>query len=132
MSQFKEEERVQVIATKSTYLNQYGTVVQAGWDSARINVDGLTGDMRFSDQELVHAPHVPAPGKELLRTQRYLRELDEDTKLMMDASDLLPNGSGVQRNLRDFAKRQAKIVYNMKMLMAQDGVKPLEAEDGGE
>lgn len=132
MSRFKTEERVQVIATHSTYLHQFGSVVETDRSSVRVQVDGVKMAMRFSDTELIPAPHVPAPGKELLRTQRYIRELDEDTKLLSNAANLFPQGTSVQKDMQAYATHQAKIVYNLKMLLSQDGIKPLEDEDGGE
>lgn len=131
MSRFKTEERVQVIATHSSYLHQFGSVVETDRSSVRVLVDGVTMVMRFSDTELIPALHVPAPGKELLRTQRYIRELDEDTKMLSNAASLYPQGSSVQKDLQAFATHQAKIVYNLKMLLSQDGVVFREDEDGG-
>lgn len=132
MSQFKKDERVQIAAEKSHYYEQYGTVIEVDTNSVRLILDGEKRPSRFLDGELVSAPYVPAPGKELTRTLAYIRELGEDAKLMLDASDLLPSGSSVQRDLRDFAGRQSKIVYTLKMLLDQDGVKLGEDEDGVE
>lgn len=129
MSRFKKEERVQITSVSSTYLNQFGTVVETDFTSVWVLVDSVSRKMRFADFELIPAPHVPAPGKGLTRTQTYLQELDEDAKLMLDASDLLPNGSGVQKDLRDFAGRQSKIVHLMKQVLQQDGVKLWEDGD---
>lgn len=128
MSRFKKEERVQVIAPQSIYLHQYGTVIETDSASVRILIDGETRQSRFWDTELILAPHVPIPGKGLERTQAYLRELGEDAKLMLDASDLLPNGSGVQKDLRDFAGRQSKIVHLLKQTLQQDGITLWEDE----
>jgi len=129
MSRFKKQQRVQVIAFQSNYRLQYGTVVETDSASVRVMVDGEGKTMRFWDTELIAAPNNPSPSKELTITQAYLRELEEDAKQMMDASDLLPNGSGVQRDLRDFAGRQSKIVYLLRQCLQKDGIEVLEAED---
>jgi hypothetical protein len=131
MSRFKNQERVQVIANPSGYHLKYGTVVETDTASVRVRVDGEGRGMRFWDTELVPAPHAPAPEKELTQTQKYIRELDEDTKLLFDAAGLYPQGTSVQKDLQAFASHQAKIVYNLKLVLSQDGVTLWEAEDGG-
>lgn len=72
---------------------------------------------------------VPAPAKELTQTLKYLRELDEDAKLLRDASQVCPVNSTLRKDLDAFAASQAKIVYNLKMLLDQDGVTLWEDED---
>lgn len=130
MSRFKHDERVQIIAVGSTYRLQYGTVVETATSSVHVAIDGVDRPLRFWDTELLSAPNVPAPAKELARTQKYLRELDEDAKTLFAASQLVPVNSLMRKELDAFAASQAKIVYNLKLLLKQDGVKLWEAEDG--
>lgn len=129
MSRFRKDERVQIIATISDYHLQYGTVIETLSASVRIRLDGVDSIMRFWDTELIPAP--PLPVKELTKTQTYLRELDEDAKALTAASHLVPVNSALRKDLDAFAANQTKIVYNLKMLLSQDGVKLWEAEDGG-
>lgn len=129
MSRFKKQERVQVIAAQSFYHLQYGTVIETDSASVRIIVDGENRASRFWDTELVPAPNAPVPKKELTQTQKYLRELDEDTKALMAASVLLPVNSAMRKDLDGFANNQAKIVYNLKLVLKQDGVALWETED---
>lgn len=132
MSRFKNEERVQIIAVGSAYSLGYGTVVETRPSSVRVRVDGGPQDaMTFWDTELIPAPNVPAPAKEFLRTQKYIRELVEDTKLLRDAAGLLPQGTSAQKDLQAYASHQAKIVASLKAVLRQDGVTFAEDADGG-
>ena len=128
MSQFKLQERVQVIKTLSNYVNSYGTVVETDNASVRVFLDGMDKTLRFWDSELVSAPSVPAPAKELTRTQKYLRELEEDAKLLYDAADLLPKGE-TKAGIISAAEQITKISGTFRLLLQQDGVVLREDED---
>lgn len=127
MSRFKLQERVQIISTSSNYLHQYGTVVETDNSSVRVLIDGLHKNLRFWDTELLSAPHFPLPDKELTKTQEYLRELEEDAKLLYDAADLLPKGE-TKAGVLASAEQIQKITATFRLLLQQDGV-TLREED---
>lgn len=131
LPKFKAQDRVQVDRLGSSYHNLYGTVVEAFDGSHSVLIDGHARPMRFWDNELIEAPASPVPPPELSRTQAYIRELDEDTKQLFTTASLYPQGSTVQKDVQAFAAHQAKIVYNLKLVLHQDGVTVWEAEDGG-
>jgi hypothetical protein len=128
MSRFKIQERVQVIKPESSYCHQYGTVIETDNASVRLIIDGDGRPTRFWDTELIPAPGVPEPGKELTHTQKYLRELEEDAKLLYDAADLLPKGE-TKAGIISAAEQITKITATFRLLLTQDGVTIWEAED---
>jgi hypothetical protein len=132
MSRFKNKERVQIIAPGSTYVHQYGTVIETENSSVKVLVDDVERALRFWETEVIAAPHVPAPAKKLPETRKYIRELDEDTKLLFDAAGLFPQGTSVQKDMQAYAKHQAAIIRNLKVTLANDGVNLWEDENGGE
>lgn len=132
MSRFKNQERVLIVATGSSYLHQFGTIIETENSSVKVLVDGVERALRFWDTEVVAAPSVPAPAKKLPETRKYIRELDEDTKLLFDAAGLFPQGTSVQKDMHAYAKHQAAIIRNLKVTLANDGVNLWEDEGGGE
>jgi hypothetical protein len=128
MSRFKNEERVQIIANQSNYHLKCGTVVETDSASVRVIVDGEGRSVRFWDTELVPAPSVTLPAKELTHTQKYLRELEEDAKLLYDAAGLLPKGE-TKAGIISAAEQITKITATFRLLLSYDGVTLLEAED---
>jgi len=127
--EFKDQDRVRVAKQNSTYFKECGTVVGTDSFGHKVLIDGMSRPLRFLSKELEAAPALSSP--ELARTQAYLRELDEDTKQLLDTVSLYPQGTSVQKDMQAFANHQAKIIYNLKLVLSQDGVTLWEAEDGG-